>query len=162
MPSWSELTMPLQGEALAALRTHWRWRLGERWQPLLASVLGDVFVELPAGSVWWLSTATGDLEQVAPSRAAFVHALQTDRIDEWLLPGLVAVLLAQGKRLLPGQCYTFATLPVFEEGRFEAENLFVVDAASHFAATAEVHRRLLGLPDGTAVRWDETEPPGRG
>jgi hypothetical protein len=146
--------MPLQGEVLSALRLHWGWRLGERWQPLLASVLGDVFVELPAGSVWWLSTATGDLEQVADSRAGFARALQSDRTDEWLLPGLVAVLLEQGKRLLPGQCYTFGTLPVFAEGRFEAENLFVVDAASHFAATGDLHRRLQGLPDGTAVHWD--------
>ena len=100
MPSWSDVTV-VPGEAsLAALRRHWHWLLGERWTPLLFSAVGDVFVELPAGAVWWLSTATGSLEHVADSRDEFQSLLGGERADEWFLPGLVGVLREQQQQLV--------------------------------------------------------------
>ncbi len=142
MPSWSEVTCRPSEAAVQVLRTHWAWQLGEGWTLLLMSALGDVFVEVQAGSVWWLSTATGDLEQVAESREAFLRLLHTDRTDEWLLPGLVSVLRAQGQRLAEGECYSFVVPPVFAEGSFCAENLRVLAAESHFASTGALHARL--------------------
>jgi len=67
MTTWSDITIQPEEPALAALRTSWRWMLGDAWTPLLFSAIGDVFFEVPAGTVWWLSTATGSLEQVAES-----------------------------------------------------------------------------------------------
>jgi len=152
MPSWSQVTVRPSPAALAALRTHWRWKLGDDWTLLLVSALGDVFVELAAGSVWWLSTATGSLELVADAREDFVALLEGEQADEWFLPGLVDVLLAQGKALGPEDCYTFTVLPVFQEGSYRAENVRVVSAAWHFAATGQLLERIRQLPDGTAVQ----------
>lgn len=148
MPTWSQLTLDPPPEARAALQDHWGWLLGSGWTLLLCSVLGDVFVELPAGSVWWLSTATADLEQVAPSREAFEASLHTEQVQAWLLPGLVEVLRRQGKRCAPGECYGYTVLPVLDPEGFRAENLTPVPAARHFEASGRQHRALRRLPPG--------------
>ncbi|MGS0757266.1 hypothetical protein ACVBEH_23120, partial [Roseateles sp. GG27B] len=71
----TDLTAQPDPAALESLRGAWQWLLGERWSPVLFSAIGDVFLELPAGAIWWLSTATGDLEQVADSREHFIRML---------------------------------------------------------------------------------------
>lgn len=151
MPTWSQVTLVPTDASLAALREAWAWKLGADWQPLLCSVLGDVFIELPAGTVWWLSTATGALEQVADDRSAFEQLLDTDRVQEWFLPGLVAVLLQHGKRLRRDQCYTYRVFPVFAEGSFSAENMHPLPAAEHFTRSGRLHRQIQALPDGVRV-----------
>lgn len=148
----TELTAQPSQDALDALRDAWRWLLGERWTPLLFSAIGDVFLQLPAGAIWWLSTATGDLQQVADSREQFIGLLEGEQIDEWFLPGLVGTLRSQGKALSPGQCYSFVTLPVFAAGSFSAENMFPCDATEHFVLAGEIHQSIRGLPDGTPVQ----------
>jgi hypothetical protein len=152
MATWSDITIEPNHAALAALRDAWRWLIGDAWTPLLFSAIGDVFFEVPAGSVWWLSTATGSLEQVAESRAEFAEGLGTENTDEWFLPGLVDALREQGKILRPDQCYTYAMLPVFVEGSFSAENMHPVSAAEHFSLSGDMHRSIRGLPDGANVR----------
>lgn len=148
----AELLHPLDAAGLQALRSAWAWRLGPTWQPLLASAIGDVFVQTPAGSVWWLSTASGDLEQVADSPTAFRTRLSDpDAQDEWFLPGLVHALRAHGKHLLPGQLYGYSVLPVFEGGSFSVENMLPVNAAEHYALSGELLRAAAGLRPGEGV-----------
>lgn len=143
----------LDDAALDALRTHWRWQLGEHWTPLMASALGDLFFQVPAGTVWWLCTASGTLEQVAESPGQFQALLRDpERTDEWCLPGLVDALRAQGKMLASGQCYTFDVFPVFSGGAFSAENMRAVAAHAHFAASGRLHERIRGMPDGAPVQ----------
>jgi hypothetical protein len=151
MANWSELTFHPSPAAVAALRAHWSWKLGEHWTPILFSVIGDVFIELKAGTVWWLSTATGGLEQVADSREHFTDLLRGDRTEEWFLPGLVEVLHVQGKVPEADECYTYALFPVFADGSFSAENMRAIPAARHFVISGDLHRRIEGLPDGSAV-----------
>lgn len=148
----SDLTAQPGHAGLESLRAAWCWLLGERWTPVLFSAIGDVFIELPAGAIWWLSTATGDLEQVADSREHFLRLLDGEQVDEWFLPGLVDTLRAQGKPLSPGQCYSFVTPPVFVAGSFSAENMFPCKAAEHFALAGQIHQSIRGLPDGTPVQ----------
>jgi hypothetical protein len=145
------LTFQPGTDSVRALRLHWQWLLGERWTLRLCSVLGDVFLALPSGSVWWLSTATGGLEQVADTPEQFEQQLVGERHDEWFLPGLVAVLRAQGHALAPDQCYSFRVFPVFAEGSFSAENLYPLSAAVHFRESGQLHERLRQLPDGASV-----------
>jgi hypothetical protein len=152
MATWSDITIQPDAAALAALREAWRWMIGDAWTPLLFSAIGDVFFEVPAGSVWWLSTATGSLEQVAESRAEFSERLGTEQADEWFLPGLVDALRDHDKTLRSDQCYTYATLPVFAEGSFSVENMHPVSAAKHFSLSGDVHRSIRRWPDGTNVR----------
>jgi hypothetical protein len=157
MPTWSDITIQPHEPALDTLRESWRWLLGDNWTPLLFSAIGDVFLKLPAGTVWWLSTATGSLEQVADSRESFRELLGTDKTDEWFLPGLVENLRSSGKILDPHQCYTFAILPVFAEGSFSSENMHPVSAAEHFAFTGHMHESIRQLPAGARVQITITE-----
>lgn len=138
--------------AVLALRANWRWLLGEGWTPFMFSAIGDVFLEVAAGTVWWLNTATGALEQVAASRQQFMDRLESPRADEWLLPGLVDALRAHGKLLAADQCYSYTILPIFEQGGYSVENMHPVSAAEHYAMTGHVHERLRRLPDGAPVR----------
>lgn len=116
------------------------------------SAIGDVFFEVASGTVWWLSTATGALEQVAQSRKKFALLLEGESVDEWFLPGLVDVLRAQGKILAKDQCYTYAILPIFSEGSFSAENMHAVLATEHFSVSGHVHESIRKLPDGAQVQ----------
>ena len=151
MATWSQITFSPSPESVAVLRQHWAWKLGSEWTPIMFSVIGDVFIELGAKSVWWLSTATGSLEQVADSRAEFVQLLGTDRADEWFLPGLVDALHEQDKVPSSDQCFSYAIFPVFAEGSFSAENMNPVPASEHFALSGHVHQQIQGLPDGANV-----------
>jgi len=155
--SWSQITIQPSDVAVKSLREHWRWQLGEDWTPLMFSAIGDVFVEVAAGTVWWLSTATGSLEQVAESRQQFAELLGSERTDEWFLPGLVDLLRSQGKVLDPEQCYTYAILPVFSQGSFSAENMHPVSAAEHYSMSGHIHESIRKLPDGTQVQVNVTE-----
>ncbi len=116
-----------------------------------------MFFELSAGTVWWLSTATGALEQVASSREEFRERLGTDAANEWFLPGLIDALIAQGKALEEDQCYTFAIFPIFSEGSFSAENMHPASSASHFTASGDIHQSIRQLPDGAQVQLRITD-----
>jgi hypothetical protein len=152
MATWSQITIQPNDIAVEALREHWRWLLGDEWTPLMFSAIGDVFIEVAAGTVWWLSTATGSLQQVAESQQQFAELLGGERTDEWFLPGLVDVLHSQGKMLEVDQCYTYAILPIFSQGSFSAENMHPVSAAEHFSLSGHVHKSIRQLPDGAQVR----------
>jgi Domain of unknown function (DUF1851) len=163
MTTWSEITIQPNEAAMASLRTSWQWMLGSAWKPLLFSAIGDVFFEVPAGSVWWLSTATGGLEQVAESEATFREFLGTEKSDEWFLPGLVEALRRSGKILQPDQCYTYAILPIFTDGSFSAENMHPVSATEHFSFSGHVHESIRRLPEGADVQitiqeWGQQSP----
>jgi len=157
MPAWSQITIQPQDAALASLRNSWKWMLGDAWTPLMFSAIGDVFFEVPAGTVWWLSTATGSLEQIADSRDEFRELLGTEKADEWFLPGLVEALHSSGKILESEQCYTYAIFPVFAEGSFSVENMNPVSAAEHYAFSGHVHESIRQLPEGAKVKVTVTE-----
>lgn len=149
---WSSLTCTPSDEAVKELAASWGWMLREPFVPLLFSALGDVFVERDSGGVWWLNTGVGELTQIAESVDEFRELLGTELADEWFLPALVGRLHAAGKVAQPGQCYTYVTLPVFEEGTYEVSNLNAVPAHEHFMLTGDIHREIKGLPDGAKVR----------
>jgi hypothetical protein len=150
--SINEYTIEPSVAAIEELKNSWSWLLGEHWEPFLYSAIGDVFFRVPAGAIWWLSTATGDLEQVAQSRSEFIELLEGESFDEWFLPGLIMYTKSLGKTLQKGECYSFHTLPVFEQGSFCAENMFVVEASLHFSTSGEVIRQLRSLKDGAEVK----------
>ena len=152
MAGWSQITIHPSDAAVSVLRESWRWQLGEVWTTLMFSAIGDVFFEVSAGTVWWLSTATGALEQVAESCEQFAVMLEGEAVDEWFLPGLVEVLRSQGKQLGEDQCYTYAILPIFSGGSFSAENMYPVLAAEHFSMSGNLHESIRKLPDGAQVQ----------
>lgn len=148
---WSGLTFTPDRAALEALRSDWGPMLPDPFAPLLFSVLGDVFFSDAAGKVFWLNTGTAEVVSVAASVGEFQRLLGTDRANEWFLPDLVEALHVAGKIPAAGECYTYAILPIFAEGKYEEWNFAPVPGHEHFSATAHQHEQLASLPDGTRV-----------
>lgn len=149
---WSKLTFTPDSHALDALANAWAWRLQTPFQPVLFSAVGDMFFARDDGSVWWLNTGTAEVTHVASSVDHFREQLGTELADEWMLPDLVAGLHEAGKIPEPGECYTYVTLPIFAEGKYEVDNLNPVPAHEHFGLTGNIHQQIAGLPDGTQVK----------
>jgi hypothetical protein len=152
--TWKELSFLPSEDALAALYESWSWLLPRHVRPVMASTLGDVFFQTEGPEVFWLNTGTAEIEKVAATREEFMELLKTEKADEWFMPHLIEQLLAAGKLLKPDQCYTYVTLPVFNEGKYEVANLNPVPAKEHFALTGHVHKEIKGLPEGAAVKLE--------
>ena len=153
--SWAALTFTPDEEAVRELRSSWAWLLTGEYTPVLFSILGDAFVQMQAtGAVHWLNTGIGESEPVADSIEQFRELLVTEKAAEWFMPELVEQLHAAGKVAGVGQCYTYVTLPVFEEGTYDVENLNAVPAKEHFAITGQVLREIRGFPNGAKVKLD--------
>jgi len=150
--TWKDLTFLPSDEALSSLYDAWSWFLPKPFRPVMASALGDVFFQGDGDSVYWLNTGTAEITQVAASRAEFLELLKTDLANEWFMPGLIEQLMSAGKTLKPDYCYTFVTLPVFKEGKYELANLNPVPAKEHFGVTGLIHREIKDLKLGDKVQ----------
>jgi hypothetical protein len=126
---------------------------------VLFSVWGDVFLR-KGGSVSWLNTGTGELSEVASSDDAFRDALSSGQVDDWFMPALVAALYRAGKRPGEGQCFSYTIFPIFAEGRYDADNIWVAPTKEHFGLSGDLHRQISALPDGGKVQMViGQEPP---
>jgi len=149
---WSSLTFTPSGEAVQSLAESWKWLIKEPFSPVLFSILGDVFLQPESGGVWWLNTGTAELTRVADSVNEFRTLLGTDLANNWFMPGLVESLHKAGKVPGEGECFTYAILPVFREGKYVADNLNPVPAREAFGYTGDMHRQIASLPDGAKVK----------
>ena len=138
---------------MAELYSAWAWLLPQPFQPVMVSAFGDVFFQHGGQAVFWLNTGTAEITQVADSRAQFTELLKSDAYEEWFLPGLVQQLKEAGKLLKPDHCYTYVTLPIFAEGKYEVSNLTPVPAREHFGLTGSMHQQLHALPNGAKVKF---------
>ena len=138
-------------DALSQLRSAWSWRLPEHFEVLLVTAFGDVFLEVAGDGIYWLNTGTAEVELVAADRATFQAKLNGEEGMDWLLPDLIDELHAEAKVCGPGECYTYAILPIFAEGKYETWNFKPVPVAQHFGLTAHIHRQIEELPDGARV-----------
>ncbi|RAZ89105.1 hypothetical protein DPM33_19260 [Mesorhizobium hawassense] len=152
--TWRDIAFQFESDVAQAAAEAWSWLLPEPWTPLVCSMVGGMFVERPNKEVHWLDTGTGLVERVALSRARFEEMIRVspDLVDEWFLPPLVVRLHAAGKKPKAGECFGFTILPVFDEGKFDIKNMFVVPVREQFIGMAEVHRQINELPDGSRVR----------
>lgn len=140
---WSSLICTPSDESVQQLATSWGWLIREPFVPVLFTALGDMFFQPDSGGIWWLNTGTAEVTRVADSVEQFRELLGTEVIDEWFMPGLIAQLHAAGKVPEKGECYTYVTLPIFEEGGYEVGNLNPVAADEHFMLTGDIHCELL-------------------
>jgi len=151
---WQDIAFKIEAPLAEEVMGAWSWLFPERWTPLICSMVGGVFLHAEGGHVHWLDTGTGLIEQVASSREQFEEILRSGAllVEEWFLPGLVESLHDAGKHATAGQCYAFTVLPVFAEGKYEPQNMFVVPVREQFVGVADIHRQLNAIPDGAAVR----------
>jgi hypothetical protein len=148
---WSDLTFHPDRDTTAEAAAACAWLIPEAWTPVVCSVMGDIFLEKAAGGVFWLDCGSGALERVADDADQFRTLADAGRGEEWFLSGLVDALRANGKTLGPGQCYSFSILPVFAEGSYAPDNIYVVSAREHFGVAGKVHEQIRNRSDGEKV-----------
>jgi hypothetical protein len=115
-----------------------------------ANLFADVFLMDASGQVHMLEVATGRLTRIANSEAEF-RARIAEKGDEWLLRPLVDHCRALGKRVVTGRCYAYTVSPLFREGRYEADNVWVSPLREWLALSGDLHEQLGRLPDGAVV-----------
>ena len=139
----------------------WHWLLPEELTVWFANLFGDVFVILEDGSVSMLDIGAGSFERLADSRDQFCELLETpENANIWLMIPLVDSLIASGKSLKRGTCYSFVRSPVLG-GDYSVENSMIIPIAEHYGLNAELHHQIKDLPDGTAVRINFTDDESR-
>ena len=152
---WHDIAFFPDDALTADIASSWRWLIGDDdWKPVLCSRLGDLFLERSSGQIDWMSCSLGSIEPAAPDRATFdrICAEGGDHSAGWFDPDFVASLHSSGKIAGQNECYLFIILPIFAEGRYEAENIRVVPIHEVFVGLADIHQQIADLPDGQAVR----------
>jgi hypothetical protein len=133
------------GEALE----QWRWLVPETAEPVLLTTLGDLFLRTPDGAIYFLSTANGTFDRVAPSYAPWKQELRSQRrVSEWFCPAFVAELHAVGRTVGPGEVYS-PTIPEVLGGAVTPANYSATPWIAHFHFLGQVHRQVKDLPVGT-------------
>ena len=157
--TWRDIAFQLEPDIASEAAKAWSWLVPEPWEPIICSMVGGVFLETPSSGVLWLDTGTGLVEPVAQSRAHFEEIVRSSQhlVDDWFLPPLVERLQAAGKKPNEGECYGFTILPVFAEGKYDTDNMFVLPVREQLVGMADIHRQLNGLPDGSSVQVKVTD-----
>jgi hypothetical protein len=156
---WSDISFVPDEQVVAETIAAWKWLIPDPWKMLVCSMFGGIFFERHSGGVFWLECPTADIVRVANSAAEFHAYLGGPRdndwakqVEEWFLIDLVGRLHGAGKVPGPGQCYGLTILPVFEGGKYSAENVFVLPAREWLTLTASMHEQLREVPDGSQIR----------
>lgn len=150
--SWNKVTFTPDKVTEDAIIASWMWLIQNPVKPLLFSILGDMFFAKQNGAVYWLNTGAGEITLIADSEQQFKSLLNTDIVETWFLPELICDLYKANKIPKINECYTYVTLPILSEGKYEVLNLNPVPASEHFALTSDIHQQILDLPDGTKIQ----------
>jgi hypothetical protein len=149
--TWNELTVGFDQEKSDALLSDWRWLVGDEAQLLVFSALGDLFLGDAEGHIFWLNTGAARLTRIAESAEEFKRLMQqAEHADEWFFPQLVGDLIASGKRLAPGQCYSYKVPPMLS-GKMELDNFDPTDLLVHCSMFGQIARQIRDLPEGAKI-----------
>ena len=151
---WKDIAFELPSELAPDVHAAWSWLVPAPWEPVLCSKIGGIFLKEAGGKVLWLDTAVALVESVTDSVDEFhdICRKKSDIVHEWFGTGLVEQLHAAGKVAGPGECYGFTFLPVFVEGKYAPDNMFVAPISDVLMGNADIHKQIAELPDGPQVR----------
>jgi hypothetical protein len=152
---WDDIAFELPLELVADVRTAWSWIVPSLWEPVLCSKIGGIFLKDDEGQVIWLDTAVALADSVAGSVEEFhdICRQNSNVVHEWFGTGLVEQLHAAGKVAGPGECYGFTFLPIFAEGKYVPDNMFVAPISEVLIGTAHIQKQIAELPDGSKVQF---------
>lgn len=137
---------------LTELLTEWRWLVPDDYQPFAVSALGDMFLRVSNGQVYWLDTVRGSLDQVASSLDEYQQLLRTEeKAYQWFSVNLIAALKSKGIIPGPDQCYSFKHFPILG-GAVDPSNIELTNVYVHFGMLGEIHKQVKDLPPGTKIK----------
>lgn len=151
---WADIAFEMPAELTNDVHAAWSWLMPEPWEPVLCSKIGGIFLRAAGGEVLWLDTAVALVDPVAQSVEQFhdICRNNADIVHEWFETGLIERLHDAGKIAGPGECYGFTFLPVFAEGKYEPDNMFVAPIGEVLIGVADIHKQISELPDGSKVQ----------
>lgn len=155
--TWNELTVSPQGIDFEMLLSEWRWLVDVSYEPVVISSMGDLFLRHADGRVFWMSTVSGQLEEVAATVDDFKQKMvQKENANTWFQPQLVGSILSQGKQLSAGEVFS-PSVPLVLGGSLEADNFEATDMQVHFGMLGQIHVQVQDLPPGTEIGGIEIE-----
>jgi hypothetical protein len=121
----------------------------------------QIYQGLNEPGILWLDVGAARLTRVAESADEFKRLMQqTEHAEVWFLPQLVGDLIVSGKRLAPGQCYSYKVPPMLS-GKMELDNFEPTDLLVHCSMFAQIGRQIQHLPEGTKIdRFTTTNDDG--
>lgn len=150
--TWRELSVDLSGQSSDDLLSEWRWLVPCTYSLHMVSALGDAFVSDATGHIFWLNVGRAELTEIADTKDAFDHLRQqSDYANQWFAPLLVGDMLASGKSLAVGQCFS-PKIPLTLGGALEPANFDVCDLSVHFHTLGQIQAQVKSLPVGTPVK----------
>jgi hypothetical protein len=148
--TWNELTISPAGVDFDDLLSDWRWLVGEEYQPVVISALGDLFLRHDDGRIFWLNTGWGQLTEVAESGEEFKKLMvQPNNAAEWFIPNLVGDLLSSGKKL-GGRVLQLSNSAGLG-GEINPDNFEPTSLSVHFSVLGQIHEQVKDLPEGTPI-----------
>lgn len=149
--TWDDLTVKFDENASNKLIRDWTWLTGTDKTPIMVSSIGDLFLKDTTDRVFWLNTGDGTLTAVADGIEMFREKLQDqDVVNDWFLVDLIDALKTEGKRLKPGQVYSYKKLIVLG-GDYTPDNFEPTDIEVHFSFAGQIHQQVKDLPPGTKI-----------
>jgi hypothetical protein len=149
--TWNELIIGFDPSRSDALLNDWRWLVNDDVQLMVVSALGDLFLKDAQGHILWLDAGAARLTQVAGSAEEFKRLMQQmEHADEWFVPQLIGDLIASGKKLAKGQCYSYKVPPMLS-GKMELDNFEPTDLLVHCSMLGQIGRQIQNLPPGTKI-----------
>ena len=146
MPTLSDYTLPIEGVDWNDLLASWAWLLPDDFTLWIVNRFGDLFLVVEDGAVHRMDVGCGSLEKLAESRDSFSNVIdEGDNANDWLMIPLVDELVAAGRTLGPGECYSYLQLPVLG-GDYKVANTRVVTLADHYKTFGPLHERLKDSP----------------
>lgn len=140
------------GAGAARLLDDWEWLAGPGAHALLATVAGDVFVQLPGEpAVHWLDCIDGVLEKVADDLPDLLQRMDDPAfVAHCFRTGLVGPRLQAGPALAPGQVWALRVPPVLGGAR-TSDALEVASLAEYVPLQGQIHAQAAALPPGQAA-----------
>lgn len=155
--TFSNLTVDISSLNTKELLQNWEWLIGNNYQLILITLLGDAFIAQQDSSIYWLQTDIGEISKVAPDLNSFnVDLTKEENIDLFFLPQLIDTLQNDKKTLQQNEVYSFLKFPVLG-GEYSSANIVAKNINEHFAFTGYFFNEIKDLPDGTEVKFEVTE-----
>ncbi len=135
----------------------WQWLLEDKYDPIMVTCSGDMFLTDTSGAVYWLDTGIGQLIRIAESTDKFIEALEDiDNFDKWMLASTVLDLIENDVLLKENQVYSYKVMPILN-GSYSMDNFDTTDISVHFSITGQICQQIIKphngmpLPDGTRI-----------
>ncbi|MFO1172723.1 MAG: DUF1851 domain-containing protein [Hyphomicrobiaceae bacterium] len=130
----------------------WRWLLPPTFTLWLVNRFAELVIVTPDGVVHFVDTSSGAIAVVAANREDFAVKIdESGNADDWLVIPLVDQCVAAGKILGPQQCFGYVIPPTLG-GKFEIENVEVIDVEVYLHLTGQIHEQIKDLPEGAPVQ----------